>query len=65
MRSFIPNYHFLENSTLLDFAYRTISLDMVQGYLDRIHVLAVGLNELETVGSVGVLQLLANSMEVG
>lgn len=64
MQALITHFHHLENSTLEEFAYRTISLDTVQGYLDRIHVLVVGSNELDNVGSVGALHLLANSMEV-
>lgn len=64
MRALVTNFHDLEMSTLQDFAYRTIGLDTVQGYLDRIHVMVVGLDELESIGSVGILQLLAASMEV-
>lgn len=64
MRALVTNFHDLETSTLEDFAHRTIGLDTVQGYLDRIHVLVVGLDELESIGTIGILQLLATNMEV-
>lgn len=66
MRSFASNFNELENRTLEKFAEWTVSHDTesVQGLLDRIHVLVVGSIDLENFGSVGILQLLANSMEV-
>lgn len=66
MRSFVTHYQDLERSTLEDFAYRATAQDTmsVPGLLDRIHLLATGSDDLENFGNVGVLQLLAKSMEV-
>lgn len=66
MRSFVSNYNDLERSTLQEFALWTTGPDTmaVQGLLDRIHVLVIGSAELENFGNVGVLQMLANNLEV-
>lgn len=66
MQSYLSNYHHLERFTLEGFAHWITAQDTmsVQGLMDRIHLLVVGSTDLENVGNVGVLQLLANRMEV-
>lgn len=66
MQSYVSNYHDLERFTLEGFAHWIIAQDTtsVQGLLDRIHLLVTGSPDFENVGSVGVLQLLSERMEV-
>lgn len=66
MQSYVSNYHDLERFTLEGFAQWITAQDTmsVQGLLERIHLLATGSLDLENIGNVGVLQLLADQMEV-
>lgn len=66
MQSYVSNYHDLERFTLEGFAHWIIAQDTasVQGLLDRIHQLSTGSTDFENLGNVGVLQLLADRMEV-
>lgn len=66
MQSYVSNYHDLERFTLEGFAHWIIAQDTtsVQGLLDRIHQLTTGSTDFENLGNVGVLQLLAERMEV-
>lgn len=66
MQSYVSNYHDLERFTLEGFAHWIIAQDTmsVQGLLERIHLLTTGSTDFENIGSVGVLQLLADNMEV-
>lgn len=66
MQSYVSNYHDLERFTLEGFAHWIIAQDTtsVQGLLDRIHLLTTGSVDFENLGNVGVLQLLADRMEV-
>lgn len=66
MRTFVTHYHDLERSTLEDFANRATAQDTmsIPGLLDRIHLLAIGSDDLENFGNVGIFQLLAKNMEV-
>lgn len=66
MQSYVSNYHDLERFTLEGFAHWIIAQDTtsVQGLLDRIHLLTTGSTDFENLGNVGVLQLLADRMEV-
>lgn len=66
MQSYVSNYHDLERFTLEGFAHWIIAQDTmsVQGLLERIHQLVTGSMDFEHIGGVGVLQLLADNMEV-
>lgn len=66
MQSYVSNYHDLERFTLEGFAHWIIAQDTtsVQGLLDRIHLLTTGSTDFESLGQVGVIQLLAERMEV-
>lgn len=66
MQSYLSNYQHLERFTLEGFAHWITAQDTmsVQGLLDRIHLLVTGSTHLDNIGNVGVLQLLARSMEV-
>lgn len=66
MQSYVSNYHDLERFTLEGFAHWIIAQDTtsVQGLLDRIHLLTTGSTDFESLGHVGVIQLLAERMEV-
>lgn len=66
MQSYVSNYNELERFTLEGFAHWIIAQDTmsVQGLLERIHLLVTGSTDLENIGNVGVLQLLADQMEV-
>lgn len=66
MQSYVSNYHDLERFTLEGFAHWIIAQDTtsVQGLLDRIHLLTTGSTDFENLGNVGVLQLLAEQMQV-
>lgn len=66
MQSYVSNYNDLERFTLEGFAHWIIAQDTtsVQGLLDRIHLLTTGSVDFENLGNVGVLQLLAERMEV-
>lgn len=66
MQSYVSNYHDLERFTLEGFAHWIIAQDTmsVQGLLERIHLLATGSTDMENIGNVGVLQILADQMEV-
>lgn len=66
MQSYVSNYHDLERFTLEGFAHWIIAQDTtsVQGLLDRIHLLTTGSTDFENLGNVGVIQLLAQQMQV-
>lgn len=66
MQSYLSNYQHLERFTLEGFAHWIVAQDTmsVQGLLDRIHLLVTGSTDLDNIGNVGVLQLLASRMEV-
>lgn len=66
MQSYVSNYHDLERFTLEGFAHWIIAQDTmsVQGLLERIHLLVTGSTDFDNIGNVGVLQLLADNMEV-
>lgn len=66
MRSFAKNYNDLEQVTMERFVQSIISQDStgIGGLLERIHLLVVGSDDFESLGSVGVLKLLANNFEV-
>lgn len=66
MQSYVSNYHDLERFTLESFAHWISAQDTtsVQGLLDRIHLLTIGSSDFNNLGNVGVLQLLAERMEV-
>lgn len=66
MQSYVSNYHDLERFTLEGFARWIIAQDTmsVQGLLERIHLLYTGSTDFENLGNVGVIQLLADNMEV-
>lgn len=66
MQSYVSNYNELERFTLEGFAHWIIAQDTmsVQGLLERINLLVTGSTDLENIGSVGVLQLLADQMQV-
>ncbi|XP_031632297.1 uncharacterized protein LOC116346405 isoform X1 [Contarinia nasturtii] len=65
MQSYVLNYNDLERFTLENFAQWITAQDTmsVQGLLERIHLLTTGSTDLENIGNVGVLQLLADNME--
>lgn len=66
MRTFSENYGDLENSTLFNFAEWTVSPSSlaIQGLLDRTHLLMTGTQDLSTVGSKGVLYMIADNLQV-
>lgn len=66
MRTFSENYVDLENSTLFNFAEWTVSPSSlaIQGLLDRMHLLMTGTQDLSTVGSKGVLYMIADNLQV-
>lgn len=66
MQSYVSNYHELERFTIEGFAHWITAQDTlsVQGLLERIHLLVTGSTDFENIGGVGVLQLLADNMEV-
>lgn len=66
LKSFAKNHRDLEQITLQEFAQWVVSHNTmsIQGLLDRINALVMGSDELEKVGSKGVLQLVADNLQV-
>lgn len=66
MQSYLSHYNDLEKFTLESFAQWATAQDTmsVQGLLERIHLLSTGSIDFENIGNVGILQLLADNMEV-
>lgn len=56
----------LENNTLISYAEWTVSPsdNAIRGLLDRLHLLIAGNQDLKAVGSNGLLEMIANNLQV-
>lgn len=66
MRVYAQHEHELERNTLQTYAELTVSPsdNAIQGLLERIHLLITGSADLRTVGSNGLLPLIASHLQV-
>lgn len=66
MRTFAEHEPDLNNQTMMNFADWTVSPNdnAIQGLLERLHLLITGSADLKAVGSTGLLELIANNLQV-
>lgn len=66
MRVYAQHEHELERNTLLTYAEMTVSpsANSIQSLLEQIHLLIAGTDELKSVGSTGLLELIADNLKV-
>lgn len=66
MRVYAQHEHELERNTLFTYAEMTVSPsdNAIQGLLAQIHLLIAGTDELRSVGSSGLLELIAENLKV-
>lgn len=66
MRVYAQHEHELERNTLLAYAEMTVSpnTNSIQSLLEQIHLLIAGTDELKSVGSTGLLELIADNLKV-
>lgn len=67
MRAYAQHEHQLEKTTLLTYAEMVVSPGetSIQSLLERIHLLVTGSSDLKTLGSRGLLELIADNLKVG